>query len=262
LPPALALASAFAFVYAIAACAAPAADRGLTVFAASSLRDVAVELGGAFEAARPGVRLTFSFDATNALRAQIEQGARADVFMAADETTPLALADAGLVSTPSTFAGNRLAIVTPLAGSVVTEPADLARPGVRIVAAAAGVPITGYAEDALGRLARLPGHPDRFAERVQANVVSHEDNVRAVLAKVELGEGDAAIVYATDAASSDDVHTVAIPAEANVTVPYSAAAVTGSHVPDLASAFVKWLDSPEAQARLRTHGFVVPAAAP
>jgi molybdate transport system substrate-binding protein len=247
------------FALALAACAAPAGERGLTVFAASSLRDVFVELGGAFQDARPGVRITFSFDATNALRAQIEQGARADVFVSADETTTRALADAGLASRPSMFAENRLAIVTPVSGTAVTEPADLARTGVRFVTAAADVPITRYAERALGRLARLPGYPDRFAERVLSNVVSREDNARAVLAKIELGEGDAAIVYATDARSSDAVLTVAIPAEANVTIPYSAAAMTGSEISALASAFVMWLDGPEAEAILRTHGFTVPA---
>jgi molybdate transport system substrate-binding protein len=246
----------------VGACASRAGDGELTVFAASSLRDVFLDLGDAYGTSNRDVSLTFSFDATNALRAQIEQGARADVFAAADATTPQGLTDAGLAAAPVVFAGNHLAIVTPAGDTRIDEPADLARPGLRVVAAAADVPITRYADRALDRLGRLPGSGPRFADRVHENVVSREDNVRAVLAKIELGEGDAAIVYASDAAASDAVRIVAIPAAADVTVSYAAVSIRGSEHPELAAAFVEWLSGPDPVPHLRSHGFTTPPDPP
>ena len=116
------------------------------------------------------------------------------------------LVDAGLAAgEPIPFAGNRLALVVPAGNPAgITSPFDLARPGVRLVGAGTTVPITKYAAQMVGMLAGLPGAPHDFAAAVEANVVSREDNVRAVLAKVELGEGDAAIVYATDATAAGD----------------------------------------------------------
>jgi molybdate transport system substrate-binding protein len=244
------------------ACTSRAGDGELTVFAASSLRDVFLELGDVYRASHRDVSLTFSFDATNALRAQIEQGARADVFAAADTSTPRALTDAGLAAAPVVFAGNELAIVTPAGDAGIDEPSDLARPGLRVVAAAADVPITRYADETLDLLGRLPGYGPRFAARVHENVVSREDNVRAVLAKIELGEGDAAMVYATDAAASDAVRTVAIPHAADVTVSYSAVSLRDSEHPELAAAFVEWLSGTDAAPHLLSHGFTSPRDPP
>ena len=102
--------------------------------------------------------------------------------------------------------------------AAIETPADLAKDGVRVVAALPEVPITKYTTEVLANLAELEGYPDGFAEAVTANTVSEEENVRAVLAKIELGEGDAALVYVTDALSSEGVDTVAIPDEANVLV--------------------------------------------
>ena len=103
------------------------------------------------------------------------------------------------------FAGNRLALVVPASNPAgIASPFDLGRPGVRLVAAGVAVPITAYAAQMVGVLAGLPDAPRDFAAAVEANMVSREDNVRAVLAKVELGEGDAAIVYATDATAAGD----------------------------------------------------------
>jgi molybdate transport system substrate-binding protein len=151
------------------------------------------------------------------------------------------------------FARNGLTIVTPIEGRTVNVPADLARPGVRVVAAGPGVPITRYAEAALAQLAATTPDPVAFAAAVAANVVSREDNVRAALAKVELGEADAAIVYRTDARSSGLVREVPLPAGVAVTADYAALQVS----PDpAAAAFVAWLRGSEAVAILEAAGFV------
>ncbi len=247
---------------------APTGDAGrapagieLTVFAAASLREAFGAVKEAYEAATPAVTLVFSFDASSALRAQVEQGAPVDVFASADTRNPRILAEAGLTSgEPLAFAGNRLAIVVPAANPAgIATPADLARPGVRLVNAGPEVPITAYAGEMLGNLARLPGYPERYVAAVTANVASREDNVRAVLAKVQLGEGDAGVVYATDAtAAGDDVRTIPIPDEANVVATYAAVVPRDAPHPAAAASFVAWLHGPDGMAVLARFGFTVP----
>jgi molybdate transport system substrate-binding protein len=234
----------------------------LTVFAAASLRDAFGAVKESYEAAHPGAAVTFSFDGSGTLRTQLEQGARADLFASADEVNPRMLVDAGLVDgRPVPFAGNRLALVVPAGNPAgITSPFDLARPGVRLVGAGATVPITEYAAQMVAILAGLPGASRDFAASVEANVVSREDNVRAVLAKVELGEGDAAIVYATDAtAAGDAVELIPLPADANVPVTYAAVVLRDAPHREAAARFLAWLAGAEGQAVLARFGFTAPA---
>jgi molybdate transport system substrate-binding protein len=246
-----------------AATGGTAADRvELTVFAAASLRDAFGAARESYEASHPGVTVTFSFDGSGTLRTQLEQGARADLFASADEVNPGKLVDAGLAAgKPVPFASNRLALVVPAGNPAgLTSPFDLARPGVRLVGAGATVPITEYAAQMVGTLAGLPGAPRDFAAAVEANVVSREDNVRAVLAKVELGEGDAAIVYATDAtAAGDAVELIPLPDEVNVPVIYAAVVLRDAPHQQPAARFLAWLAGAEGQAVLARFGFTAPA---
>jgi molybdate transport system substrate-binding protein len=230
----------------------------LVVYAAASLTQVFSELGKRYEARQPQVRVILSFDSSASLRARVEQGAPADVLAAADAETPRRLLEAGLATGEVVvFARNRLAIVVPSDNPAgIQSPSDLARTGVRLVAAGEEVPITRYVGRLLERLAVASGAPAGFVERVQRNVVSREDNVRAVLAKVELGEADAGIVYATDARSSPRVRTIAIPESANVSATYGAVAVGRSANAARAREFVGWLVHPEAQAVLVDAGFL------
>jgi molybdate transport system substrate-binding protein len=128
-----------------------------------------------------------------------------------------------------------------------------------VIAAGDEVPISVYAADVIGKLALEPGYPADFAARYQQNIVSREDNVRAVVTKVELGEGDAGIVYATDAAASNAVDVVPIPDGANVRVDYVGAIVAASPHQAAAAAFLGWLAGPEGQMVLGGFGFVAPA---
>jgi molybdate transport system substrate-binding protein len=247
-----------------AACAGSAASRAgveLTVFGAASLRDALAAAGAAYRAETPGVSLTFSFDASSALRTQVEQGAPADVFASADTANPQALVDADLAFGPVVpFARNELTIVVPGGNPArIDDPRDLAGPGVRIVGAGEAVPISRYVDACLEKLAALPGYPAGFEAGVAANVVSREDNVRAALTKVELGEADAAFVYATDAAASDAVEEVPLPAAANVEATYGVVALSGSRHPAEAAAFVTWLAGPRGTAALATFGFLGPS---
>ena len=137
-------------------------------------------------------------------------------------------------------------------------PFDLARTGVRLVAAGEDVPISAYATQLISALARQPGYPPGFATQVAANVASREDNVAAVVAKVALGEGDAGIVYQTDAVASSSLKEIPIPAGANVSVSYAAVVVKGATQPDAARAFLAWLSGSDGQAVLARFGFAAP----
>ncbi len=237
-------------------CAAePDDDSELTVFAAASLRDVFFDLDAAWMSSHPGTALTLAHEASNILAAQITEGAPADVFVSADVQRPAELSEAGLTAAPPVpFARNRVTLVAPLDDGRVQSPDDLATPGVRIVAAGAGVPITHYADAALARLALTMPDPDAFAAAVAANIVSREDNVRAALAKVELGEGDVAVVYRTDALSSDRVREIPFPETVDITAEYVAVQVSDR---PMAAEFVTWLGGPEAAAIIEANGFEV-----
>ncbi len=235
----------------------------ISVFAAASLREVLIEASDIYEAANPGVTLSVATDSSTALRTQIEHGAPADVFLSADTANAGALADAGLATDrPVAFARNVLVVVVPRDNpAYITTPADLARPGVQVIATGESVPIGRYASRLVAMLARLPGYPRHFAEGYAANVVSREDNVSAVVAKVALGEGDAAIVYRTDARSASGLMTVAVPRDASVSAEYAGVVMRSSHDHVAARSFLDWLAGPQAGAVLARHGFELPDAA-
>jgi molybdate transport system substrate-binding protein len=229
----------------------------LTIFGAASLGSVLARVKTVYEAANPGTTLTISTDSSSALETKIEQGAPADVFLSADTANPQKLIDKGLASGGLVkFAGNLLTVIVPAGNPAGIEtPADLARTGVKVIAAADGVPITKYANQLVANLSRQPGYPADFAARYAANVVSRQDNVSAVVAQVSLGEGDAGIVYVTDAKTTTKVATIEVPATANVPATYGGVVVkaTGSLV--AAQAFLNWLAGPDGQSILTSFGF-------
>lgn len=230
----------------------------LTVFAAASLRNPLVAIATAYDATS-GVRLAVVTDSSTTLRTQLELGARSDVFLSADTANPEALAAAGLVNGAVVpFAATALAIIVPLDNPAgLAGPFDLARPGVAVVAAGDGVPITTHAAELLRRLATLPGAPPGFSAAYATNVVTREDNAGSVLARIELGEGDAAIVYATDAAASGAVASLPIPAGVNVTAVYAGAVMAAAADRAAAHAFLDWLAGPDGQGILASFGFEV-----
>jgi molybdate transport system substrate-binding protein len=235
----------------------------LTMYGAASLRDALAEIERAYEAAVPGTTLTIGTDASSTLRAQIDQGAPADVFLSADLSNPRGLVEAGLADGDAVpFAGNLLTIIVPSDNPAgIESPADLARPGVKVVAAGDGVPISTYARQVIAKLARVPGYPTEFTSGYAANIVSKETDVKAVVAKIVLGEADAAIVYATDArAAADVVSTVEIPAATNVPATYAGVVVRDTPRPNEARAFLTWLAGPEGAAILGTFGFRRPVS--
>ncbi len=233
----------------------------LTVYGAASLKGALEQAKAAYEAANPRTILTLSTDSSSALETQIEQGAPADVFLSADTTNPRKLVDAGLAEgAPVTFAGNELTVIVPADNPAgITSPADLAKTGVRVIAAGDEVPITKYATQLVDNLAKEAGYPADFAAAYAANIASKEDNVKAVVAKIELGEGDAAIVYATDAKASTKVATIDVSPSANVPATYDGVVIKDATSAAAGKAFLDWFAGPEGQAILGALGFLPPS---
>jgi molybdate transport system substrate-binding protein len=225
--------------------AAPAAraPQPLTIFAAASLTDVLPAIAPADD---------YAFAGSNALAAQIAEGAPADVFAAANTAIPERLYARRLVEKPVVFTRNALVVVVPRANPArIASVDDLARRGVSVVVAAPSVPVGGYTQTVLRRLG--------LAARVDANVVSRELDVRSVLAKVTLGQADAGFVYATDARTErGKVRVVRIPASAQPSVAYAVAVVSASRHKAAARAFVARLLGKAGQATLARFGFLPP----
>jgi molybdate transport system substrate-binding protein len=229
--------------------------RELVLFEAASLKEAFARVGAAFAQENAGVNLVTNVAGSQQLRAQIEQGAAADVFAAADHKHMNALVAEGLVMTPAVFACNELVVVVrPALGATVTTLADL--PTVeRIVVGTPEVPVGSYTQQLLTRAAAKLGAD--FRTRVESRIVSRELNVRQVLAKVLLGEAAAAVVYRSDAASArGKVLVVAIPPELNVVAEYPIAILTAAPHAALAQRWINLVRSPAGSAALRDAGFV------
>ena len=231
----------------------------IRVFAASSLTESFQDIAALFREQSPGDEAEFNFGGSQLLRVQIEEGAPADVFASADHVHMDALIAKGLAGNDAAFARNRLVVVTPRQEPRVKKLGDVSRPGVRVVVADANVPVGRYTTQVLGKMNHAGLFGDDFQKRVTANVVSQETNVRAVLAKVSLGEVDAGFVYATDArTAADKIVVLAIPEKMNVVAEYPIAVLTHSESKAAAARFVALVLDAQGQAILAQRGFEPP----
>jgi molybdate transport system substrate-binding protein len=212
----------------------------LTVFAAASLTNVFPQIDP---------RARYSFGGSNMLASQIEQGLPADVFASANVGLPWQLHRKGLVSRPVVFTANKLVIVIAHGNPLHLHSVyDLERKGLKIVMAAAGVPVGDYTRVVLKRL----GLSDLVDK-----AVAQETDVREVLSQVALGQADAGFVYATDARTvKGKVGVIGLPKSAQPRVLYAAAAVKSSKHLQAAKAWVRRLLTRRAQEKLRAAGFL------
>ncbi|WP_433686140.1 molybdate ABC transporter substrate-binding protein [Micromonospora carbonacea] len=255
-----ALAGAFALALALAGCAGGADQPGeggdgvrgpVTVLAAASLTEAFTRLGDEFEAAHPGATVTFGFAGSAALATQANQGAPADVFAAASPATMRPVTVAGnAADAPATFARNQLVIAVPEGNpGRVGALADLTRPGVKVALCAEQVPCGAAARTALA------------AAGVALTPVTLESDVKGALAKVRLGEVDAALVYRTDAtASASQVDAVEFPESARAVNDYPIVVLRQAGNPTAARAFVAYVLSERGRAALAAAGFQPPRA--
>lgn len=230
----------------------------LTVFAAASLTDAFTEMQVLLEEANPDLTISYNFAGSQQLVTQLAEGADASVFASANNTQMTAAQAAGRIpGEPVIFVRNRLAIIVPADNPAGIEtPAGLANEGVKLVIANPDVPVGQYTLEALDNLSADAEYGADFRQRVEANVVSHEDNVRQVVTKVQLGEADAGLVYVSDVTQDvvDEVTLIEIPEEFNVIAQYPVAAVEGGGA-ELAQAFIDYLLSEAGQAVLEQYGF-------
>lgn len=230
----------------------------LTVYAAASLTEAFTALGTQFEASHPGTSVRFNFAGSQVLATQIDQGARADVFASADWRWMRFLVEKSRASDPVILARNQLVVVIPRSNpGLIRQIADLGRPGVKVVLAGAQVPAGAYSRQALKELAASPGFPPDFERQVLSNLVSEEENVRAVAAKVQLREADAGIVYQTDIGASiaSQTRRLDLPECCSPIAEYPIAAVTDGQA-ELARAFIALVLSEAGQKVLVDRGFL------
>jgi molybdate transport system substrate-binding protein len=222
-------------------------EAAITVLAASSLTSSFTDLGHQFER-KTSTRVQFNFAASSTLARQIGDGDGGDVFASASPKDMDPLVAKHLVEAPEVFASNTLEIAVPADNPKhVRSLADLGAPGSVIVLCAASVPCGRLADAVLARA------------HVTVTKPSREDNVKAVLSKVSLGEADAGIVYVSDVRSAPkSVTGIPVPAAQNAVTQYPIAVLTHANERAAARAFVSFVLSPAGRDTLRRYGFAVP----
>ena len=229
--------------------AEPELSGDLTVYAAASLKAAFDELATQFEQRHPSLHVqSITYDGSSTLATQLVGGASADVFASADEATMTEVAG---TREATVFATNTLEIVVapdnPLGISSLADLAEVSSSGGKVVLCATGVPCGSAARTVLdgAGLALTP--------------VSEEQNVKAVLTKVQTGDADAGLVYRTDVLAAGGTVAGVEFAEASTAVnAYPVAVLAGARDPDVAQAFVDLLLSDRGRAILEDQGFATP----
>jgi molybdate transport system substrate-binding protein len=231
----------------------------ITVFAAASLTDSFNEVKAEFIKKNPRADIEFQFAGSPALRTQLEQGARADIYVSADVPNMTQALSASLVKdSGKVFVRNSLVIITPKRNSAnITRPADLNKSGIKLVLAAPEVPVGNYARQSFALMEKDASYGAGFSAAVLKNVVSNESNVKQVVTKVQLGEADAGVVYGTDVTKDvqNDLNVIQIPNALNVIAEYSIALTRSPANSDVANAFITYVTSSEGQAIMKKYGF-------
>ncbi len=219
----------------------------LTVFAAASLTDPFLAIESTLEASYPGLEIIMNFAGSQTLVTQAVEGAPVDVLALAAVAPMERAREEGLIAgSAHLFASNVLTVIVPSDNSAgIESAAGLGSDDPRLVLAAPDVPAGVYARESVCLMGDDPEtYGEGFVDRVAANVVSEENNVKAVLAKVALGEADAGIVYVSDV--TEDVVPIPIPGAVNPPAYYPIAAVVGPNL-ELAQAFIGYVLSAEGQ---------------
>jgi molybdate transport system substrate-binding protein len=225
-------------------------EQTLRVSAAASLKP-------AFEnyasAQFPDDEISQSFAGSDQLTAQIEQGARPDVFASANTLYPQQLYEKGLLEKPVVFAKNRLVVAVP-ADSDIDELAEVARPGTSVVIGDAKVPIGSYTREVLKRL------PESESSAILANVRSEEPDVSSIVGKLTQGAADAGFVYVTDVgAAGGELRGIQLPDSLQPEVAYGIGVVKDAPDPELAREFVQGVEPGGSGVRyLQEAGFLPP----
>jgi molybdate transport system substrate-binding protein len=232
----------------------------LTILAAASLTDAFAGMERRLEEAHPGLDIVIETAGSQTLVTQLQQGAAADVLATADMRWMETAIGSGLIEgAPVAFTANRLVIVaSPDNPAEISTIDDLTGDEVTLILAGADVPAGAYTRRAFCDYAGGQDAPEGFIGGVNANLASEEQDVRSVLAKVQLGEADAGVVYASDAAAAAQFGTgltvIEFPEGVSTNATYPIAPVAGGNT-DLANAFIAYVMGDEGQRILADYGF-------
>lgn len=221
----------------------------VTIAAASSLRHVLPDIVAGFERAYPGVEVELRFAGSQVLASQIAEGADDDLFISANPLQAARLLDAGLAARPTVVTANVLVVAVP-EDAPWRSLRDLALADVRIAVGAPSVPVGLLSRIALAWVEQQ--QPDT-AEALRDKIATEDPSVRIVLSRLELGEADAAFVYASDVAVSDGLRAILLPPQ---TPPNEYVAVLIEDAEPAAGELLAWLLSPNAQAIFGLYGFL------
>ncbi|MGA9140584.1 MAG: molybdate ABC transporter substrate-binding protein [Methanocella sp.] len=243
---------------------APVPKTDLTVFAAASLSSAFNQTRVQFEAQHTEANIIYNFDSSGTLQTQIEQGAQPDVFASAATSNMNTLKNEGLMnnSTVVNFAKNKLALIVPKDNPAnITGLADLNKTGLKLVVCGSSVPCGKYTVQMLQTLRNTSGYGSDYYNAVVANEKSQEPGATGAVTKIAIGEGDVAIVYASDVQEQyqGSVKIITIPDNLNVIATYPVGVTVSSKNQALAKAFVDFVVSPDGQAILTGSHFLPPA---
>lgn len=241
-------------------CASAQEPESLIVFCGAGLTGAFNEIGQLYEKTS-NVSVDFNFDGVPALRAQIEQGAYADVIVSANLKHMDALKSEGYIdnNTVEIFAGNKVAVIVPNDNPAnIVNLTDLSKPGVKILMGTKDLPAGDYALQVLDRLAADSKYGQAYKDAVMANVVSEETTVNRIVSKVALGEADAGFAFISDVSPQmvGKVTRIVVPDEYNVVGKFPLGALLQSRYPEEAQSFIDLVMSEEGQAILDKYGFI------
>ncbi len=243
----------------LSACGENAPSVSLKIFAASSLTDAFNEIKVKYQSDHPNVSITYDFEGSQALVQKLANGAPADIFASADTANMQKAITADVVSQNKVFAHNKLMVIVPMKNPAkVFTLKDLARSGIKLDIAAPEVPVGKYTLQVLDKMGQSAQYGPDYVKNVKANAVSQEDNVKAVVQKVQTGVVDAGIVYLTDITLdvAKQVIGIDIPDNLNVVADYPIAVTKNSKQATEAKNFVDYILSKEGQDILGRYHFI------
>lgn len=234
-------------------------DIVLNVFAGSSLTESFNEIAANYHKLHSNVSVQFNYGGSQNLVQQIENGANCDIFASADFINMKKASDAGLVNPSQVFVKNKQVVIVPIANAAgINTLHDLTKKGIKLDLAADVVPAGTYTRQILANMSKSPEYGASYKSEVLANVVSEEDEVKAVVQKIQLNEADAGFVYQSDVtpAIANKVKVITIPDTFNVIAQYPLATVKSSKHSKEAQDFMNYILSDAGQAVLKQHDFI------
>ena len=238
----------------------------IIVFAAASMTETLTELKDTFEAANPGVTITYNFDSSGTLKTQIEEGADCDLFISAGQKQMNQLdieADAAVNTDGLDFVDgatridlleNKVTLCVPEGNPKGIDSFDalaeaLKAGDVLLAMGNSDVPVGQYTQKILAY------YELSEEELANAGCITYGTNVKEVTTQVSEGSVDCGVIYCTDAFSAGlTIADYATPEMCGQII-YPAAVLKTARNPDAAKAFLEYLTGDEAMAVFETVGF-------